>query len=956
MKYGLKSIRGALLTGAASGVLILLAPSALAQSADAAAQADAQAAAQDTENSDEIIVTGFRSSLANSVNTKRKSNSIVEAVSAEEVGKLPDISIAEALGRLPGLATQRLNGRSNVLSIRGLGPDFSTALLNGREQVTTSDNRGVEFDQYPAELLSGAVVYKTPYAGLIGQGLAGTVDLQTVRPLSKNERVIAVSGRYEFNGQGSLNPDSPSGGYRFTGTVIDQFLNDTVGIAAGIAFQSSPTQQEQFNSWGYAGSGTAASPYVIGGQKPFAGSSDLDRIGGFVTLQYEPNTNFSSTLDVYYTDFAEDNVIRGIEFPLAFGGGFGVAAPVITAQQDGFATNGVFGNVEGVVRNDLNIRRAELFSAGWNGKYSSDNGWGVVIDVSYSRATRRDELIEAYAGTGYGVGGGAADTLTFSQAPGGVPQFTSLLDYSNTTGPNAILLTDPLGWGAGAGFSQAGFINAPRTVDSLWHVKGAVDKDVEFGPIKNIELGLDGGLREKSRDINQSFLTLPGTTTLLINNPDGTTTTRVLTGGPSLPIPQAAILNGQTAGLGFLGFGPQVTLDTRYLLANVYIPVPTQLSSFDVPQSWVVNENVITGWAKLGIDSSLGGVDITGDLGLQVVYTDQTSDGTAVLAVPGSLIAIPISGGSRYTDFLPTLNLIFDFSETLKLRFGAARAAARARLDQLSASQSITRNLTAISNTDPAISAFGRNGGNPALRPYISNQVDLSLEKYFGQTGYVSIAAFYKDLNRFVNTGDTFVDDFTAAADALLTPAERAALGTTLGLSRAPSNNGTGRIRGIEVSLSVPLEQILKPLNGFGFLTSASFTDSRVTNFTSRPPVISTTTTVPGLSKWVVNSTLYFEKAGFEARISHRFRTQFLGELAAISATRTFRTSRPESIIDAQVGYAFTGNFLDGLRVTVQGLNLTDEPFETFENQDNRRLIDSQSFGRTFLVGASYSF
>lgn len=965
MKYGMKSIRGALLTSAASGVLILLGPSALAQTAptaDETTQADAQAAAQDAEKSDEIVITGFRSSLANSVATKRNSNSIVEAVSAEEVGKLPDISIAEALGRLPGLATQRLNGRSNVLSIRGLGPDFSTALLNGREQVTTSDNRGVEFDQYPAELLSAAVVYKTPYAGLIGQGLAGTVDLRTVRPLDKSERVIAVSGRYEFNGQGSLNPDSPGGGYRATGTIIDQFANDTIGVAAGIAFQSSPTQQEQFNAWGYAGSGTAASPFVIGGQKPFAGSSDLDRIGGFVTLQWEPTKNLSSTLDIYYTDFAEDNVIRGIEFPLAFGVGpnsFNVTAPVITAQTGGFATNGVFGNVEGVVRNDLNIRRAELFSGGWNGKYESDSGWRAVLDISYSRATRRDELIESYAGTGYGVGGGAADTLTFSQAPGGVPQFTSRLDYSATTGPNRILLTDPLGWGAGAGFSQAGFINAPRTVDRLWHFKGVVDKDVEFGPLNNIELGLDGGLRQKSRDINQSFLTLPGTTTVT-NIVNGVPVTRTLRGGPSLPIPQAAILNRPTAGLGFLGFGPQVTLDTRYLLANVYVPVATSLSSFATPQSWVVNENVITGWAKLGIDQKLGAVAVTGDLGLQVVYTDQSSDGLAVDATaPGVLSVLPVSSGLKYTDFLPTLNLIFDFSDTLKLRFGAARTAARARLDQLSASQNLSVDITRIRQTDPLGdpgTTFGRNRGNPELRPYISNQVDLSLEKYFAQTGYVSIAAFYKDLNRFVNTGDVFIEDFSDEASIFLSPSQRASLGSPLGLNRFPSNNGNGRIRGIEVSLSVPLEQIAKPLSGFGFLTSASFTDSRVTTFLTRNPSITATTTVPGLSKWVVNSTLYFEKAGFEARISHRFRTEFLGELAAISATRTFRTSRPESIIDAQAGYAFTGNFLDGWRVTVQGLNLTDEPFETFQNNDDRQLIDSQRFGRTFLVGASRSF
>lgn len=954
MKYGIKSIRGTLLTTAATGVLMMFSSTAYAQ-VSAPVEETVQADAQEPDASDEIIVTGFKGSLANSVSAKRNSTSIVEAVSAEEVGKLPDISIAESLGRLPGLATQRLNGRSNVLSIRGLGPDFSTALLNGREQVTTSDNRGVEFDQYPAELLSGALVYKTPFAGLIGQGLAGTVDLQTVRPLSKNERVIAVSGRYEFNGQGSLNPDAPAGGYRATGTIIDQFANDTFGIAAGIAFQSSPTQQEQFNAWGYAGSGTAASPLVIGGQKPFAGSSDLDRIGGFVTLQYEPSSNFSTTLDVYYTDFAEDNVIRGIEFPLAFGGGFGVLPPVVTAQSDGFATNGVFGNVRGVIRNDLNVRRAELFSSGWNAKYNSDNGWALAVDISYSRATRRDELIESYSGTGYGFTGGAADTLTFSQAPGGVPSFSSLLDYSATTGPNRILLTDPLGWGAGAGVVQAGFINAPSTVDELWHLKGTVDRDLNFGPLSKIQLGLDGGLREKTRRIDQTFLTLPGTT--VVRNADGTSTT--LIGGAELPIPQAAILNGQTAGLGFLGFGPQVTLDTSYLLANVYVRVPTSLSSFATPQSWTVNEDVITGWAKLGIDTKVGAVPITGDLGLQIVNTSQRSRGLAVAAsAPGVLSIVPVFGDTRYTDILPTLNLIFDFSETLKLRFGAARTAARARLDQLSASQNLSVNINALPQTDPLGSqgtAFGRNSGTPGLRPYISNQVDLSLEKYFGTVGYVSIAAFYKDLNRFVNSGDAFVQDFANEATVFLTPAQQAQLGTTLGLNRSPSNNGNGRIRGIEISLSVPLEQIAAPLRGFGFTTSGSFTDSRVTTFLSTDRNATQTTTVPGLSKWVANSTLYFEQGGFEARVSHRFRTQFLGELAAISAQRTFRTTRSESIIDAQIGYAFTGGYADGLRITFQGLNLTDEPFETTQG-DDRQLIDSQRFGRTFLIGASYTF
>src|SRR6202012_2696689 len=134
-------------------------------------------------NLDTITVTGIQASIQNSLKAKQNSDNIIEAVSAEDIGKLPDSSIAESLARLSGLATQRVDGRANQISIRGLSPDFAGTTLNGREQATIGENRGVEFDQYPAELISGAAVYKTPDASLIGQGLSGTVDLHTIRPL-----------------------------------------------------------------------------------------------------------------------------------------------------------------------------------------------------------------------------------------------------------------------------------------------------------------------------------------------------------------------------------------------------------------------------------------------------------------------------------------------------------------------------------------------------------------------------------------------------------------------------------------------------------------------------------------------------------------------------------------------------------------------------------------------------
>jgi iron complex outermembrane receptor protein len=145
--------RARLLSGGAIGVLAALAFVGVA---------NAQTAPQEADEVDEIIVTGIRASIQNSIAAKARNTSIVEVITAEDIGKLPDVSIAESLARLPGLTVQRLDGRGQLISIRGLGPDYTTALLNGREQVTTGDNRGVEFDQYPSELLSGRRSVRSP--------------------------------------------------------------------------------------------------------------------------------------------------------------------------------------------------------------------------------------------------------------------------------------------------------------------------------------------------------------------------------------------------------------------------------------------------------------------------------------------------------------------------------------------------------------------------------------------------------------------------------------------------------------------------------------------------------------------------------------------------------------------------------------------------------------------------
>ncbi|MDZ4350513.1 MAG: TonB-dependent receptor [Xanthomonadaceae bacterium] len=918
-------------------LFLALAASGFGMASVALAQSETEADDQKAEATqlDQIEVRGFRQSIESSIAEKRDNTSIVEVISAEDIGKLPDVSIGEALARLPGLTAQRVDGRAQVISVRGLGPDFSTALLNGREQVTTGDNRGVEFDQYPAELLGSVVVYKTPNATLIGQGLAGTVDLRTIRPLEHGRRSFSANARYEFNEDSALNPDGTADGYRASATYIDQFADDTVGITLGIAAQSTPNNAERFNAWGFPT--TEGGDFIIGGAKPFAASNDLDRIGLIGTLEYKPSDTFHTTLDIGYSDFEETQQLRGIEFPLFWSNA--QLRPGFTVE-NGLVTEGVFDNVRGVMRNDLNEREAELFNFGWNTRFDFAEHWGFETDLSYSRSERQDVLLESYLGTGPGNENGAADSLGFLIQPNGNVVFSPSLDYSDL---NQFLITDPQGWGAGAGLTQAGFINAPDTEDELSHIRLSLDREFMEGAISRVTVGVDASRRDKDREIFQDFLVPQG----------GADSTDAATA-----IPVEALLN-RSVDLSFMGIPGHITLDPLFLLENGFLNrVPVSLSSFNVPQNWKVREDVIVGFVKADIDTTFGGLPVTGNIGFQVVDTDQSSTGFRVRGDAEIETGEPNAGfievidGADFTKFLPSLNLIFELDADTKLRFGAARTLARARMDQLNAGLTLNANFSQLESTDPNRSFFSAGGGNARLRPTISTNVDLSIEHYFGDgAGYIALAGFYKDLNDFVNPSDDRLFDFSGFVDDFLTPEQQEDLGTTLGIVSGPSNRGKGNIKGVEFTASVPLDMLADALDGFGVINSVSYTDSKVT-LGDDPNSI----TIPGLSKWVVNTTVYFEKSGFSARVGHRYRDEFLAEIFGLSATRVLRDAKTESVFDAQVSYEFQDGRLKGLTLLGQANNLTDEPFATFEGGNQQLVIDRQQFGRTFLVGASYRF
>jgi iron complex outermembrane receptor protein len=909
-----------------------------------AAPAFAQDASSEESEEDAIVVTGFRASLDSSAKLKRNSASIVESVTAEDIGKLPDVSIADSLARLPGVTAQRLEGRDQRLSIRGLGPDFGTTLLNGREQVTVGDNRGVEYDQYPSEFFKNVVVYKSADAAVLPAGVSGTVDLRMLRPLAQPDRIIAVQARGQMNGEKALNPDSPRYGYRASATFVDKFADDTLGIAIGVSMSQSPSQNERYNAWGFPNEGSVGGNLILGGAKPYVQSNLLKRYGAVGTIEYQPSDNFHSTLDILYSKFKETQRLRGIEFPINPGWGAGTTVAPGYTVTNGLVTAATINGVDAVQRNDLNRRDAENLSIGWNNVFAIGDTTNLTIDASWSKATRTDFLLETYTGTGYATGG-PNDSIRITANSNGTFDIVPTLNYANTA---IIGITDPRGWGYNGTTAvvQAGFLNRPDFKDDLKALRASLDGEFSGDSIiRNWEFGVNVSRRKKTSAYKSFFLCPKGA---------GTNCT-VASGTPKfVPVPAEAILK-KTISLDYLGVPQMLTLDPIYLYNNSLTAVFDNRPASLVRDN-TVTEKVYTGYAKLGLDGELGGKPLGGTVGLQVVHTEQSSDGSIsnfrVVGGVGVVSVVPASGGSNFTNFLPSATISVELTEGFYYKLGASHTMVRPRLDQERVNQEFGIDITRLGSTTPGQSVFSSSGGNPDLRPYESTNVDMSFEKYFAQSGYIAFSGYFKQLTEFVDPNNNFIYDFSAALSSL-SPAERAAVGTTLGAFRAPANTGKGHLLGGEATLSLPFSNLSAALDGFGFFGSLSYTESKI-KLASNP---TSPITIPGLSKWVGTAEGYYEKNGFQARVSYRHRSSFLAEIAGLSANPEYRTSKAEGILDAQIGYEFQqGSPLQGLSIQLQAKNITDRPFVTFENGDPRLVRDYQRYGRDFYLGVSYKF
>ncbi|MCC5044322.1 MULTISPECIES: TonB-dependent receptor [Xanthomonas] len=914
-------------TALSIAMAVAMAPTLAA--AQTAAPSDAPASTEQNAGAvtvlDKVQVTGLRRAIEGAISVKRDSTSIVEAISAEDIGRLPDVSIAESLARLPGLAAQRVAGRAQVISVRGLSPDFSTTLLNGREVVSTGDNRSVEFDQYPSELVSGVTVYKTPDAGLVGQGLSGTVDMQTARPLSYNERVIAIGGRYQRNSLGKAANVDPYGN-RFNVSYIDQFADRTIGLTIGYAHTDMPIQENQvglYEPWQQVNAqrqrpGVADGVYFSDGIKALRRTGNQKRDGVMATLQYRPSNAWTSTLDAFHTEAEQIDTANQFELNLSnYNGGYTPGLNITDVRVNDRNTF-LGGNASGVyplVRGMYNKREDKIDAFGWNNEITA-GAVKIVADLNYSKATRDELNLENNLQLAPMP---QLDTVGVAVNGNGFSQLSPGLNYSN---PDALFLTNTI-YGSGYG-------KVPRVEDVLKgaRLQASFPMPDALSWFSDLDVGVNYAHREKQKTQPEGNITL----------------------GAQGEATVAADLQYAPVNLGFAGIGALPAWNvpatvSRYMLFN-----PSDDASFLVSKAWTVEEKITTAWLRANLDTEWGVVGVRGNIGVQLQSADQSSQANYWDASqPVGSEVRPIDDGKTYRDWLPSLNLAFQFPYEQTLRFALAKQVARPRVDQLRASLEF--------GVDTSTGRPGASGGNPMLDPWRANALDISYEKYFADRAYVAAAFFYKDLKSYIYTQSRDNYDFSALVAGYVPPPGSAPVLTT-GTFSAPFNGKGGTLRGLELTASLPLDLVFAPLEGFGIQASATFNDSdvQIRDPESASSVGDGAISLPGLSKRVYNLTAYYEHKGFEARVSQRRRSDFIGEIGNFNGNRTLRYVVGENITDAQISYNFADtSSLAGLTLLLQASNLSNSPYRTYAETKDRPL-EYIEWGRTFVLGVNYKF
>ncbi|SKC59598.1 TonB-dependent receptor [Pseudoxanthomonas indica] len=885
--------RSAISLGVSLSLAALLSAPVFAQTATADPSKDIPASG--ATELDTVTVTGVRGSVTKAQLIKQNAEQIVDSIVAEDIGKLPDDSVAEALQRITGVQISRdTKDAGNGIAIRGLTQVRTE--LNGRDIFTANNGRGLSWDDVPAELLAGVDVYKNPAADIIEGGLGGTVNLRTRMPFDFEGMKVAGSASY-------YNYDlADEGDQAFSGLFSNRWKvgDGELGILVNLSYQDGTFRQDSIsvepfrNQETAEGSGDFRWIPTGGGNATVFG--DRTRKSGALALQWRPNDDVEAYLQVQRSDY--DFQYRDYSFFAANGAANEIDIDWDTAQ---FNSNGEF--VKGTFHN---VYTESISSMATRHSVTTDYSAGVKWNFNENLKLSTDlQYIDA---TTDGLRYIVAMKLLDRPDGGGAPTFnldlSSRLPQMSIVGPNG----------------EADFLRNPANFGWFWNLDNIdTNEGDEWAWRGDLEYAFDNdefarsfkaGVRYTDRSqINRGnvWRWLPignwgganwGGHPILTTYPDATYQLN----------PFNDFYRGNAN-----GFGPTIA-PADQMVADYYgtsamfgmdplVYGPTNINN--------QNEKTYTGYGMLRFGLDDAALPFDGNLGVRVVRTEVQSIG--VMTDPsGSGALLPLDIKRNYTDVLPSLNVRFLLQENLFWRVAVSRAMSRPGLDQLIPNL----NLNVTRNPDGSLQNPTGTAGNPYLNPMRADQLDTAVEWYFGKGSMLYGTAFYKKVHDFFDTG-VFNETYN---------------GDVYQVTR-PVNGEEGTVKGIELGYTQFFDFLPAPLDGFGVQANYTYVDSEAPSPSARDtdgtPLI---TPLPGLSKNSANAILMYEKGRFSARVAYNWRSDWLITTQGNGTGALPVYNKPLGWLDA----SFRFNLSDNWSISLDGQNLLDSEHETYMLNESR--------------------
>lgn len=944
--------RRALLLGTAAAGVFSVALPAHAQSTDAPAG-----------TGDEITVKGFRRGLATALEVKREDTAIVDAINADDIADFPDLNLAEALQRIPGVQIDRDGGEGRSISVRGLSSQFVRVQLNGMEALAVTGgrdgranrNRQFDFNIFAAELFNSIKVSKSQEAETDEGSLGATVGLKTARPFDYKGLTIAAGAQAQYN---DLSEETTPRG---TFLISNRFFDDRFGVLFSAAYAERVTLEEGSSSGRFrvpaddgcvpttsggiitsyvgttrcyqsVGTITTASGSVLTGlaaqeaawnaahpRIPRYGriGYDRERLGLTGALQFKPNDRMEFAYDLLFAQLDEtrsEEFLEVISFARETGTQGFRAVDLVNGRVDDNRTlvAGTFNDVDLRTEQRIDILENEFVQNTFEWSFDATDRLKLSALGGFSRSVGSNPQQTTISLDAYDV-----DGYSYDYSDPNLPAFDYVVDV---TSPTAFGLSSSTALGDASiiRLRPNQSINTYETVrlDAAFDLNDAITLS---GGFQYKEFGFEVTEERRASEAVPA-LTVSQLATLGIT-PDQYT--RLLTGfGSGLDLPSGTPTAWIIPDLDALNALIDFDCDCVNAFGDFTVN-PFASATQDVTEQ----SNGV--YVQADWSTELKGMPFRGNVGVRYVETEL--EATGVLS--GNLTTVEHS----YDNTLPALNMVLEPRENVLVRFAAAKVIARAGLPALTPGGNIDANPPGLS----------LNTGNPFLAPTESTNYDLSFEWYPYEEALFSVAFFYKDIETFTQR--------------LLTPLPYEQTGFPLDLlpvGVTPQdifnvttfvNTPGGELTGFEIAAQTPFTFLPAPFDRFGGLATYSKIDSEIDFITNVTTGATVTQPLIGQSPTSASGTLYYSHEGFEARLSGTYRDEYLLTVPAASGNDV--EGKAETFnLDFSASYELN----DRVSVSFEAINLTDQFDERWINSQRQNNLNYEHTGRDIIIGIRY--